>query len=214
MTDSPATNADGPARSKAGVGLFCGTFNPIHVGHLILAECARDQYQLEKVLFITSPQPPHRQGEALLPAHARHEMVSAAVSDNPAFEASSVELERSGPSYTIDTVQHFQGNFPGCRIALLIGEDNLHFIKSWHRASELIGMCHLLVAPRVMASRDDAAKSTNSLEIPDAQVDFIDFPHVEVSATSIRHRIRCGKSVRYMVPQAVAEILERKLHYR
>jgi len=196
------------------IGLFCGTFNPIHVGHLILAECAREQFQLEKVLFITSPQPPHRQGEPLLPAPARHEMVSKAVSGNPAFAASSVELERSGPSYTFHTVRHFQSEFPGCRISLLIGEDNLHSIKTWHRASELIGMCRLLVAPRVMADGDNAAKLTLSPEMPDAQVDFIDFPHVEVSATSIRHRLQCGKSVRYMVPPEVALILETKGYYR
>lgn len=86
------------------IGVFCGTFNPIHLGHLLIAECARDQFGLEKVFFVTSPRPPHRSTD-LLDGEARHLMVSAAVADNPHFEASRLELERSGPSYTSETIR-------------------------------------------------------------------------------------------------------------
>jgi nicotinate-nucleotide adenylyltransferase len=140
-------------------------------------------------------------------------MVSAAVSDNPAFAPSAVELERAGPSYTFDTAHDFHLRYPECRINLLIGEDNLRFLKTWHRASELIALCRLLVAPRVMPVKDQALQLALPSELPHAQVHFIDFPHVEVSATSIRHRMRCGQSVRYMVPPAVAQILEREGYY-
>lgn len=211
------------------LGLFCGTFNPIHTGHLLIAECARDQFDLDKIFFVTSPQPPHRQNQPLLDAEARHEMVSAAVADNPCFEASRAEIDRMGLSYTIDTVDHFSNLEPDSEIALIVGGDNLSAIVDWHRADELLKKCLLLVAPRLIStaiataianesgSKSAAAVSQSTAahphHVPGARIGVIDFPGIAVSASSIRKRIKDGHSVLYMVPPAVNNLLRKHGHY-
>jgi nicotinate-nucleotide adenylyltransferase len=131
------------------IGLFCGTFNPIHVGHLLIAECARDQFALSKVLFVTSAKPPHR-SDGLLPGLDRLAMVQAAVATNPLFEASTLELERQGPSYTVDTVKQVLALHNNeVRVNLIIGGDNMPYLKEWHNVAELIALCRLIVVPRL-----------------------------------------------------------------
>ncbi|MBU6450425.1 MAG: nicotinate-nucleotide adenylyltransferase [Cyanobacteria bacterium REEB67] len=144
------------------IGLFCGTFNPIHLGHLLIAECARDQFKLAKVIFVTSPMPPHRSG-GLLPGWDRHAMVVAAIAGNENFEASTVELERPGPSYTIDTVKQIRSLYnDDVRISLIIGGDNVPFLKEWHHANELTTLCRLLVAPRLRYASDNIGQTNGN----------------------------------------------------
>ncbi len=131
------------------IGLFCGTFNPIHLGHLLIAECARDQFALSKVLFVTSPTPPHR-STGLLPGEQRHQLVQAAIQGNTRFEASRLELDRGGTSYTVDTVEQvLAAHSEPTRVNLIIGGDNLPFLKDWHRSQELLTLCRLIVVPRL-----------------------------------------------------------------
>lgn len=131
------------------IGLFCGTFNPIHLGHLLIAECARDQFALSKVLFVTSPTPPHR-STGLLPGEQRHQLVQAAIQGNGRFEASRLELDRGGTSYTVDTVEQvLAAHSEPTRVNLIIGGDNLPFLKDWHRSQELLTLCRLIVVPRL-----------------------------------------------------------------
>jgi nicotinate-nucleotide adenylyltransferase len=144
------------------IGLFCGTFNPIHLGHLLIAECARDQFNLDRVIFVTSPMPPHRSG-GLLPGWDRHAMVEAAIAGNKNFEASTAELERSGPSYTIDTVKQIRAlHNNDVRINLIIGGDNVPFLKEWHHANELTKLCRLLVAPRLRYASDNIGQTNGN----------------------------------------------------
>jgi nicotinate-nucleotide adenylyltransferase len=208
-----------------GIGLYCGTFNPIHNGHLLIAECARDQFKLEKVLFVTSAKPPHRHS-GLLPAELRHQLVTVAVEDNAHFEASALELDRTGPSYTIDTVASVREIYgTDIEVNLIIGGDNLKKIGEWHKAQELVQWCHFLVAPRLVyeetvltrpQDRHEAAVLERVLEdtpemcnLPGAKVSIIEFPAVSISSSQVRERIASGKSVLYMVPKSVNDILLR-----
>lgn len=212
------------------LGLFCGTFNPVHNGHLLIAECAFDQYKLDKVLFVTSATPPHR-NTGLLSAEARHEMVEAAVADNSHFEPSRIELDRTGPSYTADTVEQVLEMYgPDVRVYLIIGGDNVRSLREWKKAEYLIEHCHFLVAPRLVYERTLAAKTSSQrdenilktvseqtasprYDMPGAQVSVIDFPAVSISSSMVRRRLQEKRSVLYMVPRTVNAILLTKQHY-
>lgn len=211
------------------LGIYCGTFNPIHNGHLLIAECARDQFGLEKVFFITSARPPHRRFD-LLDAQARHELVCAAIADNHKFESSDIEIMREGPSYTVDTIKSFQKLFPEYQLNLIIGGDNLRSIGEWHEAQSLIQNCRFLVAPRLVyehalithsVNADEAAclatvqdrSAPEYYDIPGATVLVIDFPAVSISSSLVRTRLKEGRSVLYMVPSPVNELLLKRKHY-
>lgn len=207
-------------QKQKSVGLFCGTFNPIHLGHLLIAECARDQFDLDRIIFVTSPNPPHRkQDPDLLDAEIRHELVELAIQDNPCFTASRLELERSGPSYTIDTVKQVIDQ--GFDVNLIIGGDNLAYIKEWHNWRELLDLCKLLVVPRLRYLADtkgdsDVLKTLDPLGdygLPPGSFDVVEFPGIAVSASSIRKRIADKKTILYMVPPAVARHIAQKKLY-
>lgn len=197
------------------IGIFCGTFNPIHLGHLLIAECARDQFKLEKVYFVTSPSPPHRFDE-LLDGNDRHQLVKAAVSDNQNFEASSIELERSGPSYTIDTLKNINTKYDGkAHLNLIIGGDNLNQLNDWHQISELFKLARILVVPRLryIKMEDDhlqmIGEEPENIEskFPHAELAMVDFPGIAISGSKIRERIEESKTILYMVPNSVNELI-------
>ena len=201
------------------IGLFCGTFNPIHLGHMLIAECARDQFALDKVLFVTSPQPPHRQ-VGLLAGEDRHKLVEAAVASNPYFEASRLELERTGPSYTVDTVKQVIASGV-TTVNLIIGGDNVPFLKDWHNSKELLALCRLLVVPRLRYLSDEHNESviqtiaqTTPEQIEGADVRVVDFPGIAISASNIRKRIGLGQTVLYMVPPEVNSLIKVHSFYR
>lgn len=195
------------------IGVFCGTFNPIHWGHLMIGESARDQAGLDKVIFITSPSPPHRKSD-LLDAELRHELVVAACEDNDLFETSRIELQRQGPSYTVDTLRALKSANPDAHLNLIIGEDNLNFIGQWHEAAEIFRMCRLLVAPRVKQPVHAGAPTEEKRPPAEADIMMLDVLHIPVSSSQIRTRIRDGKSVLYMVPPAVNKIICEKGLYK
>lgn len=204
------------------IGLFSGTFNPIHMGHLIIAECARDQFKLEKVLFVTSPAPPHR-ADTLLDGRARHEMVKAATAENPYFEPSSIEIERTGPSYTIDTVKELRTTHgEDIRINLIIGGDNLPQLHTWKNYEELLALCRILVVPRLRyVDETEKAVRVVGLESPNTNIGFegadiviIDFPGIKISGSNIRERVRAEKTVLYMVPPAVNELIVKRGYFK
>jgi len=205
------------------LAIFGGTFNPIHHGHLLIAEFAREQFALDKVIFVTSGTPPHRI-EELLDQDARHEMVLAAVSTNTYFEASDVELKRQGPSYTIDTLRHFQEMYgSAAELNLIIGGDNVLSIASWHRAEEIFAISRVLVAPRLCYQSEQnnplvmqmEKGNESNISLPGKmRYAIIDFPGVAISSSLVRARLSEGKSVRYMVPREVNEILITKGYYR
>jgi nicotinate-nucleotide adenylyltransferase len=196
------------------LGVFCGTFNPIHWGHLLMAECARDQFKLEKVLLITSPNPPHR-NQDLLDAEDRFELVQLAASENPHFQASRIELDRSGPSYTVDTLRQIKDEYPQANLNFIVGEDNLPMLSQWHESEVLFKICRLLIAPRATAYDDSSATPPDISCLPPlTATGIIDFPHVPISASNIRDRVRAGKSILYMVPVKVNNVILERHYYQ
>lgn len=177
------------------LGIFGGTFNPIHLGHLLLAETARDTLRLDRLLFIPARQPPHKPAEHLLPGLVRLRLVTLAIRDQPAFAASDLELRRPAPSFTIDTVRLIRAQLPDAQLFLLIGEDMLKV--RWAAWSELKRLCTLAVARR--GGRSAAVKS--------GRIAWLTMPRVEIASTDIRRRLRAGRSIRYLVPAPVERYL-------
>jgi nicotinate-nucleotide adenylyltransferase len=191
-------------RLTGATGVFGGTFDPIHLAHLAVAEAARDAFGLRRVLFIPAAQPPHKPGHDISPVEDRLAMVEAAVEGNPAFEISRLEIERSGPSYTVDTLTALCEAAPGDRLALILSAESYSEFGSWHEPRRILDLAALVVAPRVGYA--DADPDLIARQFPEARatVAFMDGPRIRLSASEIRQRAADGRSVRYLVPDAVA----------
>jgi len=191
-------------RLTGATGVFGGTFDPIHLAHLAVAEAARDAFGLRRVLFIPAAQPPHKPGRDISPVEDRLAMVEAAVEGNPAFEISRLEIERSGPSYTVDTLTALCEAAPGDRLALILSAESYSEFGSWHEPRRILDLAALVVAPRVGYA--DADPDLIARQFPEARVTvaFMDGPRIRLSASEIRQRAADGRSVRYLVPDAVA----------
>lgn len=181
------------------LGILGGSFNPIHLGHLVLAQEARDSLGLERVFFIPCALSPHKSEEDLLEASHRAKMVRLAIQGNPSFEFSDLEIKRGGMSYTVETVRAFRKTFPSATFYLLIGSDALPGLSRWKEVEELYRLCQVVVAerPRFPAG-----------ELPGPLMRLV-IPEVDISSRDIRERLKQGKSVRYLVPEPVREYLER-----
>lgn len=200
------------------IGLLGGSFNPIHIGHLVVAEEARSRLGLERVLLVPARVSPHKLGKPLAPAEDRLRMVQLAIADNPAFEASDIELRREGPSYSIDTVQELRAQSGGTwDIHFLVGADTLPELPAWHRVGELADLCKFAVFSRPGESLD--ALDPLRAALRDDQVAAIaarrfEIPLIGVSSTDIRRRMREGRSIRYLVPEAVRRYIVARGLYR
>ena len=184
-------------------GILGGTFNPIHTGHLLLAETARDALALDRVLFIPARQPPHKSAKGLLPGAVRYELVQLAIRDHPAFVASDIELQRDDVSYSLETVQILSKQLPSAKLFLLIGQDMLSV--RWKGWEEITSLCTLVVAHRPGAAAPRRQKGLK----------WLPMPQVEIASSDIRTRLKAGRSIRYLVPAAVERyIRERTLYQR
>lgn len=208
------------------IGLLFGTFNPIHKGHWLIASCAKEQFSLEKVLFITSPNPPHRDDQLLAPK-ARFEMVEAALLGSPHFAPSDIELLRDGPSYTIDTIEELEKTYPAdTRFNLILGEDNLLQLDTWHRASDIAKKCRILVAPRSAQAPHSVHTPQEHLvelsleakemqtKLPGLDVQAINFTGIHLSSTQVRENIKLGLPIEPFLPEAVARIVTQRGYYK
>ena len=190
------------------LGVFGGTFDPIHVAHLAVAEAARDALGLERVLFVPNRQPPHKPDQVVTAAADRLAMVKAAIADNPAFEVSTVELDRDGPSYTADTLEALRAQRLAAgasgELALILSVEALAELGSWHDAARVLALSTLVVAPR--DGFPDVGPDAMARLVPgaDARVIVLDGPRMRLSASEIRDRAAAGRSLRYLVPDAVA----------
>ncbi|MFT3892845.1 MAG: nicotinate-nucleotide adenylyltransferase [Anaerolineales bacterium] len=190
------------------IGLFGGTFDPPHLGHLILASEAQNQLDLTRLLWILTPDPPHKQDQVITPTTHRLEMVKLAIQDNPSFELSRVELDRPGPHYTLDTVHIIAEQNPEAEIVPIIGEDSLRDLPKWHEPKELLYACHWVGVMR--RPSDEANLDVLERQLPGirSKVHYVDAPLLEIASRDIRSRIAHGESVRYYVPKAVYEYIE------
>jgi len=190
------------------IGLFGGTFDPPHLGHLILASEAQSQLELTRLLWVLTPEPPHKQDQVITSIEHRLAMVKLAIEDNPGFELSSVELDRPGPHFTIETVQIIARQNPSAQIVPIIGGDSLRDLPTWHEAKELLYACHWV---GVMRRPSDAANlEALERELPgiSSKVHYVDAPLLEIASREIRVRIAHGQSVRYYLPKSVYDYIE------
>ncbi len=192
------------------LGLLGGTFDPVHIGHLILGETAREQLDLDSVLFMPTGQPWRKASRDIAPAPHRVEMLRRAIADNPAFELSLMEVEREGPSYTVDTLQELASARPGSEIFLVVGEDALLDLPNWKDPERVVQLATLAVAPR--GSEKPASGALAGYPM-DRKV-WLDMALINISATDIRERVRRGRSIRYLVPDAVAAYIREQGLYR
>jgi nicotinate-nucleotide adenylyltransferase len=187
------------------VGLFGGTFNPIHVGHLRVAEEALRQLGLAKVVFLPTGRPPHREVADGVPGELRYEMVRLAIQGRPGMEVSRMELECDGPCYTIDTVREMKRRYPQ-GVAYILGADAFLAIQTWREWQELLASCPFIVAPREGITRDIFNREPFSW----AEVYFLDMEEIDLSSTDIRRRYREGLPTSGLVPEAVDEFIRRR----
>jgi nicotinate-nucleotide adenylyltransferase len=196
------------------IGLLGGTFDPPHIGHLWLAALAADELELERVLFVLASQPPHKRDEVLTGAEDRAAMTRLAIADEPRFELSRIELERPGVSYTVDTVsQLLDSGLAGDDLILIMAADTLAEIGSWREPERLLSLVRWAVGPRPGSPGPDRDELRTRFGPEAGRITFLAGPALEVSSTEIRDRVAAGRTIRYLVPRAVEElILERRLY--
>ncbi len=193
---------------RGALGVFGGTFDPIHVAHLAVAEAARDAVGLERVLFVPAGEPPHKVGRPISPAEHRLAMVAAAIAGNDGFELSRMELDRDGPSYTVDTLVDLRAARTAAdaapSLALILSAEAFVELPTWHQPERVLELAALVVAPR--DGYPEAAPDFLAHHFPgvEARAIFLDGPHLRLSASDLRARAAAGRSLRYLVPDAVA----------
>ena len=186
------------------IGLFGGTFDPPHLGHLVMANAAGAQFGLDQICWMPARRSPHKRG--MHPSDARHRlgMTRAATEGNAAFRVSDMEVRRSGPSFTVDTLRAFREDYPAARLFLLIGEDNWSQFHLWRQPEAIRSMADLVVYPR---------RGGGTPPKPDTGVRVVDAPLIDVTASDIRQRVSQGRSIRYLVPDKVRTYIERHRLY-
>ncbi len=202
------------SQTRLRLGIFGGTFDPPHLGHLILAAEALDQLRLDRVLWVVTPDPPHKRGEAHTPAPQRAALVYAAIGDNPAFVLSTVEMERPGPHYTVDTLRLLRQQYPREMLVFLMGADALLGFPSWRDPQ---GILSLVDEIGVMRRPGDVVDlSTVAARLPgiEAKVRVMRAPLLEIASREIRRRVAEGRPYRYYLPPAVTLLIERWGLYR
>ena len=207
------------------IGIFGGTFDPIHLAHLRSAEEAREQLGLEQVWFVPAADPPHKTRRRITPAAHRVAMVRLAIAGQPAFRLSTVELERPGRSYTVDTLRALQARLPGTRLTLLIGLDAFREIGTWKSYRTLFTLAdvavwsrpaHRLGAPRALlpvAAQPEfcyGRRRTTLVHRSGNRIEFLTVTALDISASDIRQRMRRGRSIRFLVPARVERYLTRE----
>jgi len=186
------------------IGVLGGTFDPVHNGHLIVAEEAITRLNLAEVIFVPAGQPWLKADIPILPAKHRLQMLRLALADKPQFKLSTMEIERPGPSYTVDTIAELRDKLGSeDELFFILGQDNLSQLPQWHDAPRLIQMCYLVAVPRPGVTRPNLKTLEASIPGVSQRVMLMDKPYIDVSASDIRDRVARGLSVRHLVPEPV-----------
>ncbi len=199
--------------SKDGIrrlGIMGGTFDPIHYGHLVTAEVARHKYNLEKVIFVTAGNPPHKKDKYVTDAIHRHYMTVLATITNRYFQASSVEINRKGCTHTIDTIKYFRKLYGNkYKLYFITGADAVMEILAWKDAEELVKLCDFIAATRpgyhISAINDAIENIRNNY----GKVHFVEVPSLAISSTDIRNRVRTGQPIKYLLPESVESYIRK-----
>ncbi len=200
--------------SQQRIGVFGGTFDPPHLGHLSLATEACQQLQIDQLLWVLTPTSPLKHDQRITSVEHRLPMLQRAIAENPKFEISKVELEYSGPYYTLNTIHRLRDRYPSADLILIIGGDSLRDLPAWHRPADLVAVCHQIGVIR----RPDDSVDLSALEqlVPgtQAKVRFVDAPLMDISSSDIRRRIREKLPFRDFLSPAVYEYIQNHHLYR
>lgn len=202
------------AMTRAQIGLFGGTFDPPHLGHLILASEAAHQFKLARVLWMLAPDPPHKLDQPITPLPHRLEMLKRMVADNPIFEISYLEINRPGPHYTIDTVKILAEQESNAELTLLIGGDSFRDFPKWRTPSALVSAVHRIGVMRRLSDPFDIRALESQIPGLAEKVRFLDVLLQELSSSEIRRRIAQGEEYRYYLLPSVYDYIETNLLYR
>ena len=198
---------------KKKIGIFGGTFDPIHTGHMIVAETIMDEFGLDQVVFIPAAVPPHKLGRQISPARDRYMMTMLATCSNPRFQVSDMEMHRQGPSYSRDTLaQLIEKHGSDAEFYFVVGADSVVSLHTWNRIDELLGMCHFIGASRP-GCMPDMSKIRERFGPLAEKIHCLETPELEISSTEIRKRVRQGKTIRYIVPEAVEQYIYKEKLY-
>lgn len=202
-----------PANTALRVGLLGGTFDPPHYAHLEIADRALQEYALDRVIFLPNGQPPHKPGYAVSPAEQRYIMTELACADHPRFFVSRLELDRPGPSYSVDTVRQVKAQLgAAAQVYFLVGMDSALELPTWYHPEELLAEATVVAAPR--PGCDQAALREALGEAQASQIAVLPMPLFGHSSTEIRARVREGRSVRYLLPPPVEAYIRKHGLYR
>jgi nicotinate-nucleotide adenylyltransferase len=194
------------------LGVFGGSFDPIHFGHLRMAEAVRERFGLDRVLFIPNAVSPFKTDISVTAGAVRAELLQLATRDNPYFQVWTGELDRPGPSYTVDTLRRLDAENPGADLYFLTGSDAVRDLMKWREPKSLVQLAHFIAVIRPGVSEDDVRGA-----LPDdleARIAFLALPGLDISATEIRARVAVGHSIRYLVPPEVIDAIARHGLYR
>lgn len=197
------------------IGVLGGTFDPPHVGHLWLATLAADELGLERVLFMPAAQPPHKRGRPMTAAAERLELTRLAIADDPRFALSAIEMERSGPSYTVDSLVELQALLgAGTSLVLLMAADSLAQVETWRDPARLLQLAEWGVGPRPGSAMPTRTALRARFGAAATRIHLLAGPSLDVSASAIRRRVAAGRAIRYLVPRAVEERIADRHLYR
>ncbi|MCE5209680.1 MAG: nicotinate-nucleotide adenylyltransferase [Chloroflexi bacterium] len=196
------------------IGIFGGTFDPPHLGHLILAMEAHYQLGLDRLLWVPTQSPPHKQGQEITSIDVRLQLVRAAIQGNPDFELSCMEIDRPGPQYAADTVRLLAEENPGAEICYLIGGDSLNDFPDWYDPATIVATCSCLGVMRRPGQVHDLKKLEDRLPGITAKLQFVETPMLEIASSTIRDHIHSGIPYRYYVPESVFRIIENNRYYQ
>jgi nicotinate-nucleotide adenylyltransferase len=195
---------DGPAASRVGhIGILGGTFNPPHVGHLVVGQEAASQLGLDRVLIVPVNVPPHKDLESDPGGTVRLELCRAAIGDDPLFEVSPLEVQRDGPSFTVDTLRELHEHRPHDKLTFIVGADMAHGLPSWRDPERVLDLARIAVAEREGVRRDDIVQRLRGLRGASSRLDFFAMPRLDVSSSDIRRRVAQGRPIRHLVPDGV-----------
>lgn len=196
------------------LGVFGGTFDPPHLGHLVLAAEALEQLELERILWLLTPTPPHKPGLPISPVERRLEMVQAAIRGNPRFEISRVDIDRPPPHYALDSMRLLRRQYPEAELYYLMGGDSLEDLPTWHEPIQFVAACDCLgvmLRPGTQIDIDELGRKIPGIG---EKVCFVGTPLLEISASDIRKRVSQGRHYRYFVPEGVYQMIEAHHLYR
>lgn len=196
------------------IGIMGGTFNPIHMGHLIAAQEVLNEMNIDRIIFIPTGDPPHKNKVEVIPATDRYEMVKLAVKSNEEFEVSNIEIKRAGKTYSYDTLKELHNIYYGTQFYFIIGFDTLKEIDTWKNIDDVCRMTNFIVVNRGNNSKEIIEEIKIKEEKYKCKFILVKIPDIEISSTDIRNRIKKNKSIKYLVTDEVEEYIKKKGLYK